>query len=130
MSVLFLFCWKQILLDDVKFPVIVYQGIKYTRKLCSYNSYNYNDCYQYTLLCCPFLLFVIFRASNFRQAKIKLVIGRQSLLFLLFEFDCGSSKKNGMVRLSLMQIVNIRIEKFRNLSINSCSYCFFISDNI
>jgi hypothetical protein len=32
-AMVFSFCWKQVLLNDVKFPVPVYQGIKYTIKL-------------------------------------------------------------------------------------------------
>lgn len=98
------------------------------KKACSYNSCDYDDCYQNTFLCCPFLLFVTFGAANFHQAKIKLVIGRQSLIFLLFEFDrVGALKKwNGENFLNL-QIVNTHIDKFRNLSISSCSF-YFISD--
>jgi hypothetical protein len=32
-SMVFLFCLKHVLLNDVEFPVLVYEGIKYTRKL-------------------------------------------------------------------------------------------------
>ena len=105
----------------------VYQGIKYTRKLVATIAATIMIVTKIPFFVVRFFFSSFSEPANFHQAKIKLVIGRQSLIFLLFEFDrVGAVKKwNGENFLNL-QIVNTPIDKFRNLSINSCSFYFIL----
>ena len=107
----------------------VYQGIKYTRKLVATIAATMMIVTKIPFFVVRFFFSSFFGAANFHQAKIKLVIGRQSLIFLLFEFDrVGAVKKWNGENFLYLQIVNTPIDKLRNLSINNCSF-YFISDN-